>query len=151
MNIKKALLAGIAAAVTLIVVSMISGFTIHGMMLNDLYEQTASFWRPMVKTQPMTQFFICLNSANVVAGLVLGFLYAWVQGGFTGSPAARGFKFGLLVWILSLLSLMSSSIVFDLPLQIYFGWALDHLLLTVIPGIVLGAVYGSPSRRPMMA
>ena len=134
MNTKRWLL----ASVVVFVVVAVLEFLIHGVLLSDVYRQTASVWRPEAEMQKMMWIFW-------VGMLVFAPFFAliYVKGYEKGKPAlGQGFRYGLYVGVM--LSVMHSFgwyVILPIPLALAFYWLLGILVEFIAAGVAAGLVY----------
>ncbi len=134
MNTKRWLLASVAV---LVVVAVLE-FLIHGVLLSDVYRQTASVWRSGAEMQKMMWIFW-------VGMLVFAPFFAliYVKGYEKGKPGlGQGFRFGLYVGVM--LSVMHSFgwyVILPIPLALAFYWFLGILVEFIAAGVAAGLVY----------
>ncbi len=134
MNTKRWLLASVAV---LVVVAVLE-FLIHGVLLSDLYRQTASVWRSEAEMQKMMWIFW-------VGMLVFAPFFAliYVKGYEKGKPGlGQGFRYGLYVAVM--LSVMQSFgwyVILPIPLALAFYWFLGILVEFIAAGVAAGLVY----------
>jgi hypothetical protein len=134
MNTKRWLLASVAV---LVVVAVLE-FLIHGVLLSDLYRQTASVWRSEAEMQKMMWIFW-------VGMLVFAPFFAliYVKGYEKGKPGlGQGFRYGMYVGVM--LSVMHSFgwyVILPIPLALAFYWLLGILVEFIAAGVAAGLVY----------
>ena len=134
MNTKRWLL----ASVTVFVVIAALEFLIHGVLLSDVYRQTASVWRSGAEMQKMMWIFW-------VGMLVFAPFFAliYVKGYEKGKPGlGQGFRYGLYVGVM--LSVMHSFgwyVILPIPLALAFYWFLGILVEFIAAGVAAGLVY----------
>jgi len=134
MNTKQWLLASVAVFVVIAVLE----FLIHGVLLADMYRQTASVWRPEAEMQKMMWVFW-------VGILVFSpfFVLIYVKGYEKGKPGlGQGFRYGLYVGVM--LSVMNSFgwyVMLAIPLALAFYWFLAILVEFIVAGVAAGFVY----------
>jgi len=134
MNTKRWLLASVAV---LVVVAVLE-FLIHGVLLSDLYRETASVWRSEAEMQKMMWIFW-------VGMLVFAPFFAliYVKGYEKGKPGlGQGFRYGLYVGVM--LSVMHSFgwyVILPIPLALAFYWLLGILVEFIAAGVAAGLVY----------
>jgi hypothetical protein len=134
MNTKRWLLASVAVVVVIGVLE----FLIHGVLLSDMYKQTASVWRSEAEMQKMMWVFW--------AGILVFapfFVLIYVKGHEKGKPAlGQGFRYGLYVG--AMLSVMHSFgwyVLLPIPLALAFYWFLAILVEFIAAGVAAGMVY----------
>jgi len=134
MNTKRWLLASLAV---LVVVAVLE-FLIHGVLLSDVYRQTASVWRSGAEMQKLMWIFW-------VGMLVFAPFFAliYVKGYEKDKPGlGQGFRYGLYVGVM--LSVMHSFgwyVILPIPLALAFYWLLGILVEFVAAGVAAGLVY----------
>ncbi len=134
MNTKRWLLASVAVFVVIAVLE----FLIHGVLLSDVYRQTASVWRPEAEMQKMMWIFW-------VGMLVFAPFFAliYVKGYEKGKPGlGQGFRYGLYVGIM--LSVMHSFgwyVILPIPPALAFYWFVGILVEFIAAGVAAGLVY----------
>ena len=134
MNTKRWLLASLAV---LVVVAVLE-FLIHGLLLSDVYRQTASVWRSGAEMQKLMWIFW-------VGMLVFAPFFAliYVKGYEKDKPGlGQGFRYGLYVGVM--LSVMHSFgwyVILPIPLALAFYWFLGILVEFVAAGVAAGLVY----------
>ena len=134
MNTKRWLLASVAVFVVIGVLE----FLIHGVLLSDLYRQTASVWRPEAEMRQMMWIFW-------VGYLVFAPFFAliYVKGYEKGKPGlGQGFRFGLYVGaMLSVMNGFAWYVILPIPPVLAFYWFLATLVEFIVVGVVAGLVY----------
>ena len=134
MNTKRWLLASLAVAV---VIGLLE-FIIHGVVLADMYRQTASVWRSEAEMQQMMWAF-------GVGILVFApfFVLIYTKGYEKNKPGlGQGFRYGLYVG--AMLSVMNSFgwyVMLPIPLALATSWFLSILVEFIVAGIAAGLVY----------
>jgi hypothetical protein len=134
MNTRRWLLASVAV----LVVMMVLEFVIHGVLLQSVYQETASVWRTQEEMQRLMWIFW-------VGYLVFAPLFAliYVKGYEKGKPGlAQGFRFGLYVG--AMLSVMLSFgwyVILPIPLALSFYWFVAILVEFMAAGVAAGLVY----------
>lgn len=142
MNWKIIGLGGLAFYLTTFVISMITGQVIHVGLLDAAYDATAASWRPELNQEPpdMAALMPMWIFNGLVGAFVMAAIYGWVRPAFSGPGWKRGLTYGLILSLLTAVIYLSMSGVFNLPVNIWFWWAVDSLLLFSIGGAVLGLV-----------
>jgi hypothetical protein len=134
MNTKRWLLASVAVVVVIGVLE----FLIHGVLLSDMYKQTASVWRSEAEMQKMMWVFW----AGILV-LAPFFVLIYAKGYEKGKPAlGQGFRYGLYVG--AMLSVMHSFgwyVLLPIPLALAFYWFLAILVEFIAAGVAAGMVY----------
>ena len=142
MNWKTILLGGLAYYVTIFVVSLATGQVVHEGILDEVYRATPEFWRPELVQEPSDMaalmpmwIFNGLVGAFVVAGI-----YSWIRPAFRGPGWKKGLSYGILLSAFAATINLGWSGVFDLPMEIWFWWAIEMTVLFMIGCTVLGVV-----------
>ena len=134
MNTKRWLLASVAVLVVFAVLE----FVIHGVLLQGIYQQTASVWRTQAEMQRLMWIFW-------VGYLVFAPLFAliYVKGYEKGKPGlGQGFRFGLYVGaMLSVLHSYSFYVILPIPLVLSCYWFAATIVEFTAAGIAAGLVY----------
>jgi len=134
MNTKRWLLASVAVFVVLAALE----FLIHGVLLSDLYRQTASVWRSEAEMQKMMWIFWV---GMLVFAPFFSLIYA--KGYEKGKPGlGQGFRYGLYVAVM--LSVMHSFgwyVILPIPSALAFYWFLGTLVEFIAAGVAAGLVY----------
>lgn len=134
MNTKRWLLASVAVFVAIFVLE----FIIHGVLLQGVYQQTASLWRPMADMQRL-MWIMWLG--YLVFALFFTFIYA--KGYEKGKPGlGQGFRFGFYVGaMLSVLHGFGWYAILPISLALSFYWFVAILVESIAMGIAAGLVY----------
>ena len=134
MNTKRWLLASVA----IVVVIGVLEFLIHGVLLSDMYRQTAAVWRSEAEMQKMMWVFW--------AGILVFapfFVLIYAKGYEKGKPGlGQGLRYGLYVGVM--LSVMNSFgwyVLLPIPLALAFYWFLAILVEFIAAGVTAGLVY----------
>ena len=134
MNTKRWLLASVAVFVVVAVLE----FLIHGVLLSDVYRQTASVWRSDAEMQKMMWIFWV---GMLVFAPFFALIYA--KGYEKGKHGlGQGFRYGLYVGVM--LSVMHSFgwyVILPIPLTLAFCWFLGILVEFIAAGVAAGLVY----------
>ena len=134
MNTKRWLLASVAVFVVLAVLD----FIIHAVLLQGLYQQTASLWRPMADMQRLMGIFWA--GYRVFAAF---FVVIYSQGYEKDKPRlGQGFRFGLYVGaMLSVLHGFGWYVILPIPLALSVSWFVATLVESIAMGVAAGLVY----------
>lgn len=134
MNTKRWLLASVAVFVVIFVLE----FIIHGVILQGVYQQTASVWRAQADMQRLMWM---LWIGYLVFAPLFAFIY--VKGYEKGKPGlGQGFRFGLYVGgMLSVLHGFGWYAILPIPLALAFYWFVAILVESIAMGIAAGLVY----------
>ena len=134
MNTKRWLLASVAVFATLFVLE----FIIHGVLLQGVYQQPASLWRPLTDMQRL--MWIMWVGYVIFA---LFFVFIYTKGYEKGKPGlGQGFRFGLYVGaMLSVLHGFGWYAILPVPLALSFSWFVAIFVESIAMGIAAGLVY----------
>lgn len=134
MNTRRWLLASLAVFVVIAVLE----FFIHGVLLSDMYQRTASVWRPEAELQGLMWIFW-------VGYLVFAPLFAliYVKGYERGKPGlGQGFRCGLYVGAMfSVIGSFGWYVILPIPLVLAFYWFVAILVEFIAAGLAAGLVY----------
>lgn len=113
-------------------------YLLHGMLLKDLYHQTASLWRPEAEMKSM-MWYMWLG--YLVFSPVFVCIYSK---GFEDSKGSigQGIRYGF--WMGILLSVMPNLIcyaVMPIPLKLAVSWIVGETIKYTCLGTVLGFAY----------
>jgi len=134
MNTKRWLLASGAVFVVIAVME----FVINGVLLSDMYQETASVWRTQEEIQRMMWIFW-------IGYLVFAPFFAliYVKGYEKGKPGlGQGIRCGLYVGaMLSVIHSFGWYVILPIPLALAFYWFLAILAEFIVAGVAAGLVY----------
>jgi CubicO group peptidase (beta-lactamase class C family) len=143
-NIKTILLGGLVFYVTMFIISMGLGPFIHEGVLDPLYMQTNSFWRPELQQDPPDM--AALMPRWIATGLLTSFIFVGIydniRSAFSGSGIIKGLKFGLMMGVIYASIGAGWSGVFNLPETIFFWWGVEGLIVYAAGGAALGWYVG---------
>lgn len=141
-NLKVILLAGLAYWVVQFAIGMLVGGFVHNNLLAELYDQTASFWRPALNEDPpdMAAMMPIWIPVGIIVALVTAFIYDNVRAALGSPPWKNGLKFGVLAFLFGAIFSAANWTVFNLPADIWLWWNVEHLLMYLVAGTVLGIV-----------
>lgn len=134
MNTKRWLIASVAAFVVLGVLE----FVINGILLSDLYKQTAALWRPEADIMRL-MWLMWLSYA--IAAPVLAFVYTkGYEAGKGGIGQGARFGFYMGVFLAASISLGFYAVL-PIPGMLAVYWFIGGVVEYVIVGAVVGAIY----------
>ena len=126
MNSKKTILAIVCVAV----VWFIMDFIVHGNLLMEAYQATASLWRA---PEEMTQL------APLIFTLVFSVLYVLFYVSISQTKTtAQGFKFGFWYGLISGLCMYGTTIYMPIPSNIGVAWFFACFIESMIAGALMG-------------
>jgi hypothetical protein len=134
MNTKRWLLASLAVFVVILVLE----FVIHGVLLQGVYQQTASVWRTQADMQRLMWIFW---AGYLVFAPFFVLIYA--KGYEKGKPGlGQGLRFGLYMGaMLSVVHSYGWYVILPIPLVLACYWFAAILVESVAAGIAAGLVY----------
>jgi hypothetical protein len=136
---KRFIIAFIAAYIFLFV----WGWVLNGVLLKDVYAETAHLWRPESEMRSLFHWII-LGQALVVFSFVM--IYAT---GFAGGGVIAGIRLGLLLEIAAIGMRMAIYAVQPFPGKLIFYGSASGLIEMIIVGAIVGAIYKpAPARMP---
>lgn len=140
MNVKRWLLASLAAFVVILVLDQI----LNTVLLTGLYQQTAAVWRP---TPELERLFPLLWAGMAVSTLFFTLIYAQ---GFDRkrAGAAQGMRFGLYMGLFYFtLYCLVSYVVLPIPAVLAAWWFIGGIVEYVAGGAAVGWMYrhGDPA------
>lgn len=134
MNLQRALITGIFLSI----IFVFAEFLVHGVMLNDIYMQTSSIWRPETEMKQLIYLMI-------IAEVLFAFFYAIVfAAGYAVNKSARGqgLRFGLLMaCLLAPFSALSWYVILPIPGILAVYWFIADFIVMVVLGIAAGLIY----------
>ncbi len=134
MNIKRWAIASLAVLVVLFVLE----FVIHGVLLQSIYQQTASVWRPM---EEMNRLMWVMWLGYAIAAAFFTLIYA--QGyEKPKAGAAQGARYGLYLGILVGAPMgLGTYAVLPIPGALALYWFIGAVVEYVTAGAVVGWIY----------
>ncbi len=134
MNIKRWLMAGIAAFVVIFALDWV----MHGKLLMGLYTQTESVWRPMAEGH---QKMWLMTLGQLFFAMVFACIYA--QGYEAGKPGlGQGIRYGLQIGLLVSIAYISVwYVVLPIPFKLALGWVASGMLDCLAAGALVGLLY----------
>ena len=134
MNTKRWLLASVAVFGVILVLE----FLIHGVLLQGIYQQTASVWRSQAEMQRLMWIFWV---GYLVFAPFFALIYA--KGYEKGKPGlGQGFRFGLYMGaMLSVVHSYGWYVILPIPLVLACYWFAAIFVESIAAGIAAGLVY----------
>lgn len=136
MNCKSVLITGAVLAVIYVLLNAL----IHGVLLNDIYMQNASVWRP--ESEMKSLFCFLLFGEGIFA-----FFYAMIfAAGYDASlpGLGQGLRFGLLMALLvAPFSALSWYTILPIPAALAVYWFIADFVAMLILGAAAGLLYKS--------
>lgn len=107
----------------------------HGVVLKNLYAQTASVWRPEPE---MMRRFHWLVLGQAIMAFVFVFLFAK---GFARDGVRGGIQFGIVLALFGVGFNFVTYTVQPLPLRLIGLWDIGGLIELALAGAIAGAIY----------
>ena len=130
--------------VTNILGMLVSGPLIHEGILDSVYGDHESFWRPELREDPPNTAALLpmwMFNAFIVSLIVAG-LYCCFRACLKGPEWKRGMVFCICLSIFGCGMMLAWSGIFNLPAKIWLWWAIDGLVIYAIAGAVMGWAAG---------
>lgn len=131
MNAKKYLYASGAAFIFIFMFDWL----FHGIILKDMYQQTASLWRPH---DQMMVFFPFITLSQILFSFLFGFIFIK---GLENKGITEGLRYGLLIALLSSTHLIEMYASQPIPASIIIAWILGVVVKYSWAGMVIAAIY----------
>ncbi len=128
----------IAAAVMFVYI-FLSDFLIHGFLLKDAYQATATLWRPEAE---MHDHMCWMMIGKAMIAIFFTVLFAK---GYEGTGMGEGVRFGLLIGLFSSGGCFLQYAVSPIPSSLMWSWIVLGLIQYIIGGIVVSMVYKKPA------
>lgn len=134
MNTKRWLLASLAVFVIVFAIEMV----VNGVLLSDMYKQTASVWRP--EADIMKNMWLMWLGYLIFAPV---FALIYTHGYEKGKEGlGQGFRYGVYMGLLVAVAMtLSWYAVLPIPAVLAFYWMLAGMVELVIAGIAVGLIY----------
>ncbi len=128
------------ASIAVFIVFFILDFVLHGILLKDIYQQTAAVWRPEAEMQSLMWL---MWVGYVIFAPVFVIIYS--KGYDPGKAGlGQGIKFGFLIGILiSSLSSLTWYAVLPIPAILCIYWFLGGMVQMIVAGAVVGLLHKS--------
>jgi hypothetical protein len=134
MNIKRWAIASVAVFVVLFVLE----FVIHGVLLQDIYRQTAPVWRPLEEMNRL-MWWMWLGDAVIAVFFTLIYTQGYEK---PKAGAAQGMRYGLYLGILMGASMsLGSYATLPIPGALALYWIIGSVVEFVAAGAVVGWIY----------
>ena len=122
----------IFAVVSLFILFMITGYLIHGVILKDMYMQTASLWRPLPEMKNWL-----LQTSTIVHCIIFVWLYSMMSKKSIGAGIKFGFLFGIAYGFGMGYGTYSTM---PIPLYLANAWFIGSVIETTLAGLVTGLI-----------
>ena len=142
MNWKIVFIGGVAYYVALFLVSFISGYVVHEILLDEAYQLTTEFWRPELRQDPpdMAALMPMWVACGLLGSFVGAWIYGWIRPALSGSGVQRGLKFGIIAFLFHGIYILNWQGVFNLPEKIWLLWWLESFVYLLAGSAALGWV-----------
>jgi hypothetical protein len=119
---------------------------VHGVLLQETYQQTASVWRPMSEAQRIMPL-MWLGYA-IFAPF---FVWIYAKGWEAGKPALeQGMRFGIAFGTgLSAMNALIWYVVLPIPVGLAWSWFFAGIVVYIVAGIAVGLAYRPESPLPV--
>lgn len=136
MNTKRMWYASIAVFLVIFVIE----FIVHGVLLDGVYKQTASVWRPQADVEKMMWLFW-------VGYLIFApvFVLIYTKGHEAGKTGiGQGLRYGVYMGLLTAIPMnLGWYVVLPIPAALAIYWAIAGMVEMIAAGIAVGLVYRS--------
>ena len=109
----------------------------HGVMLADVYHQTANLWR---SSSEMNQYFPWLIGGQLLWAFIL--TYVFIQG-YQNKGLMEGYRFGILMSLLYIPTYLINYAVVPYPPFLIVVWIIGLMLELIVVGGIIAALYKS--------
>jgi hypothetical protein len=134
---KKIIVSGLLAGIAMLVIGFAAGYGLMAIFpkLTAEYANTSLFraWSDPL----MSLYYVC----PFALGLILAWIWSRVNGVMKGAGwAAKGARFGLAYWVVSIPGMIISYASFPLSLIMVVTWSVSILLQALAAGLIYAAV-----------
>lgn len=134
MNTKRWLLASVAAFIVIFALE----FVINGVLLSDLYKQTASVWRPEAEIMGMMWL---MSLSYAMSALLFVFVYTKGYEAAKGG-IGQGVRYGLYMGLFLVASIsLGFYAVLPIPGILAVYWFIGGVFEYMVAGAVVGVIY----------
>ncbi len=137
MNAKKFIFASIVVTIFI----MAFDFLFHGLLMSDMYKQTANLWRPQ---DSMNDYMIWMVLGQILMsfGFVALFTKAFKRGGIP-----EGVVYGLLVAILFIGTNLIMYAVAPYTISMVIYWSVGSTIQLILAGIIVAFIFRSHTAK----
>jgi len=140
MNVRRWVVASVVVTVVVAILEMI----IHGVILQQIYQETAAVWRPQSEMRS-------LGPLMWLGYAIFAPFFVWIYAhGIDPKEDAlgQGIRFGLMFGIgLSAMSSLVWYAVLPIPQNLAFGWFLAGVAVYTAAGVAAALAYRPPAKR----
>lgn len=139
-NLKVIIGGGLLMYIAMFIVSIATGPLLHQGLLQPLYDQTQSFWRPELMSDPpdMGALMPRWISTGLLSAFILAGIYDNIRSAFDGGAVLKGVKYGVVLGLAYVSFSLGYSGVFNLPDAIWGWWTAEGFVYFIVGGAVLG-------------
>ena len=107
----------------------------HGILLHDMYLQTASLWRSEAEMQSNFHWL-------VLGQLFLAVMFCFIfTKGYEDKGLAEGLRYGILIGLLFVGNNLIMYAVQPFPAKLVIIWTVGGIIEAAIAGLILAAIY----------
>ena len=122
------------AATSIFVFVFAFDFLIHGVLLMDLYTQTANLWRTDTEYEALMHYMLL---SQVAFSLLVVLMYSKF---FKNKSLFEGVKFGTFIGLILASIQLSTYSYMPIPLMLTLSWMLASFLRGVGAGLIIGLI-----------
>lgn len=140
MNCKVNCKSACITAVALIIIYVLLNVLIHGVMLKDMYMQTASIWRPETEMNSLMCYML-------IGEAIFAFFFAMIfAAGYDANKGGlgQGMRFGFLMACLIAPSMaLCWYTILPIPVMLAVYWFIADFVCMIVLGAAAGLIYKS--------
>ncbi|MGB5179375.1 MAG: hypothetical protein WBP44_11670 [Gammaproteobacteria bacterium] len=130
------------AVVVIFIAWSLLDFVIHGLLLQETYEATASLWRPMEEMSMTLMYIVTL--AYTVCFVAIYDVFV------SQKSVSTGIKYGVLFGLAAGISMGFGSYTFmPIPWSLALSWFTGTLVESIVAGALAGAIIKQSENRPV--
>ena len=137
MNITRVLISG----VIIWIVSFFFGWLTCAWLFTWVYELPPNIWvdpEIMMSTGNMIAVIII----GLIAAILFALVYAILYNGIPGDGIKKGLIYGFLMWLVgALIGMATMPFYMTIATTVVIYWILNALVINLINGVILGAIY----------
>lgn len=123
-----------ASAVVFVFIAIYE-WVFHGILLHDMYTQTASLWRTEAEMQSKFHWLL-------LGQLFLAIMFCFIfTKGYENKGLAEGLRYGILIGLLFIGNNLIMYAVQPFPTKLVISWIVGGIVEGAIAGLILAAVY----------
>jgi hypothetical protein len=137
MNAKKIIL----SAVIIWIIGTVFGWLTCGWLFNSVYRIEPIIWLSPEAMMDTTNMVLA-NVVGIFTSLIYVSVFAYLYKGIPGEGVKKGIHYGFIVWLVGALSGMITLPFFmTIAITVVIYWVLQALVLNLINGAIIGAIY----------